>query len=143
MAIVNRTLDASEQRKSFTANFAATATGLTLPILEVPFNSTLDAVQLAAFGLSGAPTYALRVQRFIVGTGLTVIAGGATTATPPEFGTSGILTMSLATSGSTLLNLLAGDVLTITTGAADTAVKSLSVGICIKAVQDIKTTNGV
>lgn len=143
MAIVNRTLDASEQRKSFTCNYAATATGATIPVVMVPFNSTLDAVQLAAFGLSGAPTFDLRIQRFIVGTGLTVIAGGATTATPPEFGTSGVLTMSLATSGSTLLNLLAGDVLTLTSGGSNTAVKSLSVGICIKAVQDIKTTNGV
>jgi hypothetical protein len=142
MAITNRALDASEQRRAFQSSFAATATGATLLALHVPFNSTLEAVKLCAQGLSGSPTYDLRVWRFIVGTGVTTIAGGATTSTPLTMGTSGPHSMALAASGSSFLNLLANDVITLTSGATNAAVTGLSVAIVIKAIQDIKTVHG-
>lgn len=143
MAITNRALDASEQRQVFQADFALTGTGATLLIAQVPFNSTLEAVRIAAQGLSGSPTYDLRVWRFITGTGVTSIAGGATTLTGVAMGTSGIQSMVLAASGNTLLNLLANDVITLTSGAANTAVTGLAVSLVVKAVQDIKTSFGV
>lgn len=142
MAITNRALDASEQRKNFAASYTAVATGTTLLALTVPFNSTLEAIKVSAQGLSGSPTYDLRVWRFIVGTGVTTIAGGATTLTAVAMGTSGPQSMVLAASGSSFLNLLSGDVLTLTSGGANTAVTGLAVGVCIKAIQDIKTNFG-
>lgn len=143
MAIVNRSLDPSEQRKVFEAAYGAVATGVTVFVCAVPFNSTLDGIRVAAAGLSGSPTYAMTVQRFITGAGLTAITGGATTLTAVAFGTSGIQSMVMAASGSTLLNLLAGDVIALTSGAANTAVTNLSVSAVIKAVQDIKTSFGI
>ncbi len=143
MAIVNRTKDASEQRDAYNSSWGAVATGVTLHAALIPFNSTLEGVRIAVAGVSGAPTYALRVLRFIVGTGVTTIAGGATTLTPSTVGTSGVASMSLASSGSTLLNLLAGDLITITSGATDAAVTQLSTSIVIKGVQDIKTWYGI
>ena len=143
MAVTNRTLDASEQRKTIEASYLLTATGVTVLAAQIPYASTLEAVKVAAQGLSGSPTYDLRVWRFIVGTGVTTIAGGATTLTGVAMGTSGAQSMVLAASGNTLLNLLANDVITLTSGGANTAVTALNVAVVIKAVQDIKTSFGV
>lgn len=143
MGITNRAKDVSEQRDSIQGEFLAVATGITLLVAQIPYNSTLDAVKVSAQGLSGAPTYDLRVWRFIVGTGVTTIAGGATTVTPSTMGTSGPTSMVLAATGSTLLQLLANDVITLTSGVANAAVTALAVSVVIKAVQDIKTTFGV
>ena len=143
MAITNRALDASEQRKLIEFGIGAVATGATLLVAQIPYASTLEAVKVSAQGLSGSPTYDLRVWRFIVGTGVTTIAGGATTLTGVAMGTSGAQSMVLAASGSTLLNLLPNDVITLTSGTANTAVTGLNVAVVIKAVQDIKISFGV
>lgn len=142
MAINNRTLDPSLQRQVFQSSYGVVATGVTLSALVVPYASTLDAVRVTANGLSGSPTIDLRVWRFIVGTGVTTIAGGATTLTAQALGTSGIQSMVLASSGSSLLNLLANDVITLTTGGANTAA-SYTVSVVIKNTQDIRTSFGV
>lgn len=143
MAIVNRDLDASEQRRSLTQNYGAVATGATVHVAFVPTAGTLEAVKVAVAGLSGSPTYDLRVLRFIAGAGVTSIAGAATTLTGVAVGTSGVQSMVLAASGSSFLNLMAGDVLTLTAGAANTNVLQLSCGVVVKAIQDIKTQFGV
>ena len=142
MAINNRTLDASLQRQTFQAAYGVVGTGVTLSACVVPYASTLDAVRVTANGLSGSPTIDLRVWRFIVGTGVTTIAGGATTLTAQALGTSGIQSMVLASSGNSLLNLLANDVITLTTGGANTAA-SYTVSVVIKNTQDIRTSFGV
>lgn len=143
MAINNRTLDPSIQRNVFQCDFGLVATGLTLQACVVPYASTLDAVRVAAIGLSGAPTYDLRVWRFIAGTGVTSIAGSATTLTSQAVGTSGVQSMVLAASGSSLLNLLPNDVITLTSGGANTAAVQLTVAMVIKSTQDIRTSFGV
>lgn len=148
MAIVNRTLDASEQKRTFTASFYSGAAGIlngsTLHCLTVPSDAKIAAIQIACTGLSGAPTVGLSVQRFIVGTGVTTIQGGATTLTLPEWGTSGTIAMVIASSGSSFLNVLANDVLTLTTaGGTGAASKQLAVSIVLQATQDIKTQLGV
>jgi hypothetical protein len=143
MAIVNRTLDASEQRRVLPFTYQATATGLTLQAVVVPFASNLQAVRVAAVGISGSPTLDLRVWRFIPGTGVTSIAGGATTLAVQAVGTSGVQAMVLAASGSTLLNLLPNDVITLTTGGANSAAAQLAGAVVIQAVQDIRTTFGI
>jgi len=151
MAVVNRTLDVSEQRKtlSLTVNGSSgivIPTGSTFLLGIVPYPSTLDAGQLVCFGQSGAPTVALHVQRFIAGTGFTtyVIATG-TSNLVPAYGTSGvgISGMILPASGSTLLNLLANDVLGITFAGANSAAIFLSAHVVLKPIQDIKVHFGL
>lgn len=151
MAIINRTLDATEQRKTMTLNVNGSSgivliTGSTYIAGIVPWPCTLDAGQLVAFGVSGAPTVALHVQRFIPGTGFTtyVIATG-TSNLVPAFGTSGvgISAMILPASGSTLLNLLANDVLGITFAGANSAAIFLSVSLVLKPIQDSKVNFGL
>ena len=91
MAVINRTKDASEQRVTFDFAAGAFATGVTAIIAQVPYPCTLESGQIAAFGLSGAPNYALTVNRFIAGAGATaiVVAVGTSNA-PSAFGTSGV-----------------------------------------------------
>ncbi len=137
MAIVNRTLDPSQQQSEILSSYLAVATGITMLVAMVPYPATLKQIKVAAQGLSGTPTYDLRVFRFIVGTGVTTIAGGATTLTPLTMGTSGIASMVLAAAGSSFLNLQAGDVLTLTSAGSNAAVTALSVDVIIQATQDI------
>ncbi len=144
MAIVNRTLDVSEKRKVMQQNLGLVATGVTAIVAAVPYACTLDAMQIIACGLSGAPTYQLNVDRFIVGTGFTtIILATGTSNTPGAYGTSGVLAAKLVASGSTLLNLLANDLLMVTSGVANTAALSLSVSVVLKPISDVKTQFGV
>lgn len=137
MAIVNRTLDPSQQQSEYTATYPLTATGVTLQIAAIPYPATLKAVAVSAIGLSGAPTFDLRVQRFIVGTGVTSIAGGATTLTATAWGTSGVQSMVLAASGNSLLSLQSKDVLALAVGGSNTAAANIVAAVVIQATQDI------
>lgn len=152
MAIVNRTQDASEQRKVFEvvfpkvsgASFTNIGTGVTHILAQVPFPSVLDAMQLGAYGLSGALTVQLNVDRFIPGTGFTtIILATGTSNTPAAFGTSGVTPAVLATAGSTLRNLLANDVLVLTTGGSNAAANAIVGSVVIRPIQDIKVQFGV
>lgn len=138
MAIVNRDLDSSEQRKTLQCEFGVTGTGLTLLCVQIPVAAELQAVRAAAVGLSGAPTIAFTIGRFIAGTGFTSLTGGATLLTLTAFGTSGIQTMAVNASGSSLTALQAGDVLQLTTAGTNAAVAALSVAFVIKELVDIK-----
>lgn len=143
MAIVNRSLDTSEQNHVFSAAFGAVATGLTLNAVIVPFASTLEAVRVAATGISGAPTGLVKVLRFIVGTGSTTLTGGATTLTLTAVGTSGVQSVVLASSGSTFLSLVAGDVIQYTSAGSNAAADSINVSVVLQAIQDIRSSFGV
>lgn len=142
MAILNRTLDTTEQRLVFEAVLPAAqlTSGVTSVVAVVPFPCVIDYAQAVANGLSGAPTWQLNVDRFIAGTGFTtiIIATGSSN-TPPAFGTSGvgISGMVLVASGSTLRNLLANDQIMLTTGAANTAAKSGAVCVALRPIQDV------
>lgn len=139
MAIINRTLDTSEQRKTVQVQAGAVATGVTGIICQVPYPCVLEAGEIAAFGLSGAPNYSLVVNRFIAGTGFTAITVAVGTSNVPSaFGTSGPFAMVLPASGSTLLNLLANDVLMYQSGVASTAVTGLNIGVVLRPIQDVK-----
>jgi hypothetical protein len=143
MAICNRGLDPSEQRHAVLESFGAVPTAATIMICAIPYNSELKAVKVAVSGLSGSPTYDLRIQRFIPGAGATVLNPGSTTLTGTAFGTSGIQSFLLQGAGGSLVQLLANDVLTITSATANTAVTNMAVGVVIQALQDIKTLFGV
>ncbi len=137
MGIDNRTLDVSQQQSESQASYQAVATGATLLVAAIPYPAVLKQIKVAAQGLSGAPVYDLRVWRFIVGTGVTTIAGGATSLTGQAMGTSGVQSMVLAAAGSSFLNLQANDVLTITSSGSNTAVTGLDIAVVIQATQDI------
>lgn len=152
MPIVNRTLDASEQRKVYQvhfpkvggASFTNVATGTTCVVAVVPGPCTLDALQVVAYGISGTPTYQLNVDRFIAGAGFTtIILATGSSNTPAAFGTSGVSAAVIAASGSTLRNLLANDVLIMTSGGANAAANSVSAAVVLKPIQDIKLQFGV
>lgn len=146
MAIVNRTKDATEQRLVFQANAGATATGVTGILCMVPSPGVIEAGQLAAFGLSGAPNVTIVLNRFIAGAGATAITiATGTSNVVNAYGTSGVIAtgMVIAAAGSTLLNVLANDVLMYQTGVANAAVTGLSVNLVIRPIQDVRSYFGV
>jgi len=142
MAIVNRDLDSSEQKVSVAQTFGPLATGVTVPIHVVASPCNVVAAKIAAFGISGTPTAALSIQRFIVGSGVTSYLGGFTTLTMIAAGTSGAQSVVTAASGSTALQLLAGDVIMMTTGGANSAVTGVAVDLVVQYTQDIKSYFG-
>jgi hypothetical protein len=142
MAICNRDLDVSQQKTSLRANVAALGTGLTLPVVIIDSPANIVSAKVAAFGISGTPTALLSIQRFIVGSGVTSFLGGFTTLTMQAAGTSGVQSVVTAAAGSTALNLLAGDVIMVTSGGSNAAVTGLAVDLVIQYTQDIKTYFG-
>jgi hypothetical protein len=151
MAIVNRTLDATEQRKILSQEYAATqlTNGITNLVGIVPWPCTIDAAAVALYGVSGAPTAALFVGRFIAGTGYTAFAvATGSSNTPADYGVSGFganyaTGMLLAASGSTLRNLLANDVLLYVTGGGTGAAAVIgTVSVVLRPLQDIKYNFG-
>lgn len=142
MGVANRELDASEQREQLInvdLQAASCVNGVTLMLGVVPYPGVISAIRVGAIGLSGAPTLAFTINRFIAGAGQTVITGGATTLTITAFGTSGIQSVVLAAAGSTLLNLLSGDILQcVTGGGTGAAAVSYNIAVVTQATQDIK-----
>lgn len=145
MAITNRDLDTSEQKRAFSVTIgkksAPNITAATLMLGTVPFQSELKALSVVGFGLSGAPQAEFRIQRFIPGSGHTIIAPGITCIIP-EMGVSGPVSVSLPAAGHSLLQLLAGDQLIALTGVANTSTDSMTVGYVLKALQDFKADYG-
>lgn len=139
MGVINRTLDNSQQRYVVNTTSAATATGVTGIIVQIDTPVVLEAAQMAAFGLSGAPSVQLVINRFIAGTGFTAISVGSANIVP-AFGTSGVMAAgaSLPAAGSTLLNLVPNDVIMFQTGVANTAVTGLTINLVLRPIQDIK-----
>lgn len=144
MAICNRDLDSSQQEIVLEQSLVAVANGVTLPVCAIPTQSLLLGARVAGFGISGAPTGALTIKRFIVGAGTTSYLGGFTTLTVQSVGTSGIQSVVIAAAGSTALNLQAGDVIMYTSGGGSgAALESVSVSVIIKAVQEIRQNFGL
>jgi hypothetical protein len=139
MAIINRSLDSSEQKFVVSAHFTNTVTGISgLPVWRAPFACRVIGVTASAAGVSGSPTSLLKLERFNIGTGLSAVAiAGALTHT--AFGTSGAQGFSMVATGSSLLDMVAGDQLTITTGGTNSACGALLVEAVVQALQDIKT----
>jgi hypothetical protein len=148
MAIINRTKDATEQRKIFTFSAGAFATGATATVCHVPYPCTLESGQIAAFGLSAAPNYTLTINRFIAGAGATaIVVATGTSNVPSAFGTSGVAALGgsgiVMPWGSTLMSLLPNDVVMVTSGVANAAVTGLAITLVVKPIQDIKVHFGL
>lgn len=135
MPIVARDLDVSERR--FTVEAAYAAAGASFQVIgPIAGPAQIDAVRVAALGLSSSPTIQLQTRRFIVGTGETLInIGGALTVV--AHGTSGIQGYSLPAAGSTLLQLAENDILGFT--IASGGVGTLTISTVIRSLQDIKS----
>lgn len=141
MAVTNRALDTSEQKKTFSAVAAATATGTSGVVGLIPFPCALNCIQAAAFGNSGSPTVAVVVNRFIVGSGATAITiATGTSNVMPSFGTSGLPTSGLVTSAS--FAFLPGDLVDWVLGGTTSAVTGLAITLVVDPIQDVKTFFG-
>lgn len=146
MGINNRELGNSQRREVYENEWSALANGSTVVMAVVPYPSSLDAVQIYAFGLSGAPTVQVIVNRFIPGTGFTAFNLGSTMSLV-AFGTSGVLAatgFSLPQIGSTLTALLTNDVIMLQTGSSTNAAVTGLVGAAvIRPIQDSKQQFGI
>lgn len=141
MAVTNRALDVSEQKKALQFSAGAVATGVTGIIAHIPFQCILSAAQVSAFGLSGAPQLALVCNRFIVGAGFTAITvATGTSNTLVAYGTSGVATAGLLTSAT--FSFLPNDVLMYLTSVANTAVTGLAGVVVVQPIQDVKSFIG-
>lgn len=140
MAIVNRDLDVSQQRDIITESFA-TVTGGTYGVAVVPYPAQLLAAQTQSNGLSGAPNHSLWIQRFVAGSGITSINIGASMVIT-TFGTSGSQGYTFNGANTTYL-LQTGDLVMLSTAAANTATLNTTVSVVLKCLQDIKSTFGV
>lgn len=145
MATVNRSLDVTEQRKVFQQKLVAAEliNGFSGIIAVAPYPCTLDAGVIALYGISGAPQFQLSVNR-TGGAGASFICAVGTSNIPLAMGTSGAWQMVLPASGSTLLNIGAGDTIMYaqTGGVAAAAVQAM-VSIVLRPILDIKTQHGV
>lgn len=140
MAIVARSLDASTDKGllDFQCNGALT-NGETGILAMVPYPCNLNAAQLAAFNPSAGAYLMLTIQRFIPGSGVTNWVLGSTFV-PPAFGTSGVVSggVSLPPNGSTLMALMANDVLGYQVGGGVTVGIYGMVGqFVVSPVQDV------
>lgn len=139
MAIINRTMDASEQKEAKTVTVLNPVNGSEVIIGPIERACTISDVKVSLLGISGAPTVFLRGLRFIAGTGGSSFAIGSSFAVT-AFGTSGYLSYSLPAVGSTLLNLQKGDVVVVNHGGGTGAACTTStVEVVLQNIQDIKT----
>lgn len=135
MAIVNRTLDASEQKQSMELRTGAVVNAAEVIVGSAPRAQTITGAYATCFGISGAPTGLLRVTRF---GGASYLIG--TTFLIPAVGVSGIMGISLAAVGSSLLNLQARDLVTIVVGGGSgAAATSVALDLVVQNIQDIKS----
>lgn len=144
MALLNRDKDASEQRYVFGYNSQVTVgvSGL-IQLGIAPCAGQLLAIASAAFGLSGSPILGVQVQRFVVGSGSTVIpVNSSSLLTAVAFSTSGVQSHALSASGTTLVQLLRGDLIQLVTSTANTAAQ-YEVECVMQILQDVKSDYGV
>ncbi len=138
MGIINRTKDISEQKDLVEVVIDDTITGRIYPIYTAPRAQTLLDARNVCLGLSGAPTMALFVNRFVIGTGgFSAAVGGALTLS--AFGTSGAQQYSLPATGSSLLALQSGDWLSLKAAGSGAAVTDNIIELVVQNVQDVKT----
>lgn len=133
MAIVNRALDATEQKKDVFVNIKGTVTATSDQVYHVPHAMEIQSAVACAEGLSGAPTSQLQIQRFVVGAGETQIPLGPA-LTLVAVGTSGPQSFTFSSTA-----LQAGDQILCTQAGTNAAAAQLSIGLVVKALQDIKS----
>ena len=139
MAIVNRDLDASQQKIVVEHQLGAVATGVTRFFFIAPHACTLESIRVSAAGVSNAMQLAFEK---ITGAGSSGLPIGISNLVLQNRSVSGIVGFSgLAAVGSTLLNLSQGDVLQIVSSVSNGNATDLLVSAVLKKTQDIVTYN--
>lgn len=146
MAVHNRTLAVSEQRHSiaFNQNIAMT-TGETGVLCYIPYNCQLHAVKIGSFNVESNVSFLFTVNRFVVGVGITTFVAGSTFS-PSDYGTSGVFATgaTFPTTGASVFNLMANDVIGYVIGGGVTAgIMNSSGCFIVKPIQDIKQFLGL
>lgn len=134
MAIVNRSLDTSEQKYAAEMHMNGSVTGESDVVSHFPYPVSLSAAKAIAVGLSGAPTCQLQIARFVTGAGDTLIPLSSA-LTLVAVGTSGPQSFSVT---STAL-LQAGDRLVVTHAGTNAAVRQLNVCAVVQVLQDVRS----
>ncbi len=138
MGTINRTRDVSEQKEVVAVMIDDTITGRIYPVYVAPRAQTITDAKSMALGLSAAPTAALFLNRFVIGTGAASYAiGGALTVS--AFGTSGYQTFSLPATGNSVLAMSAGDFITVKAAGSGAALTDHLIEIVVQNIQDIKS----
>lgn len=144
MAVINRTLDASEQKKVFQQKLVAAelVNGFSGIICVAPYACNVVAGAIALYGISGAPNFQISVNR-TGGAGATYVLAVGTSNIPLAMGTSGVWQMVLPAAGSTLLQIGAGDTIMYAQGGgASAAAVQAMISLVVQPIQDIKTSHG-
>jgi len=143
MGFINRDKDLTEQREVLRVSTAVVGVSQLIHIGTVPYTGTLQKVVSAAFGLSGSPITGVQIQRFITVTGFTTIPlNGSSLLTQIAFSTSGLLTHTLPSNASTLVQVQSGDEIQLVTSTANTAATYV-VSAVVQCLQDFKTAYGL
>lgn len=137
MAIVNRDKDASEQLYVIQNAYGAVATGVSAWVGVVPSAGQILELKISGRGLSATPVYQLALHRWTTAGKTGIALGGGLTLTG-AFGLSGGVIGTTYAAASSLAAVQAGDLLTINSSGADTAVTDLVVAVVLKATEDIK-----
>lgn len=143
MAIVNRDLDVSQQIQEFGAVLNTTvgaSAALNFFVAQMPFPATLKGVAVAANSISGAPQVSVSIQRWTAGGATVIPYVGSTLAVLAHGASAAYQMVTLATAGSTLLDLQAGDVVVLKQefSGGNVAIGNAVVTVAVKALQDIK-----
>lgn len=139
MPIINQNLDISLQKLNI-QNFVTNAVNGTTFIVGIVENQmVITDCKVSMNGVSGVPSVMLGVYRFTAGSGaMSFIIGSSFAVT--SYATSGYMSYSLPTTGSTLLNLQKGDIIMcVQGGGTGAASASTIVDVIAKNVQDVIT----
>lgn len=159
MPIVARDLDVSEKKVLFHqyiqgtgggSFFPGTGSGQTYLIAVMPFPFEVVSVASSCRGSSGTPLLNLQNYRFIPGGGATMYGNMASSFAISLIGTSGINSVmagsvvgwSLPAAGATILQGIAGDVLTLVQTGSNAALTEVTVSVVVKKLQDIASHFG-
>lgn len=144
MAIVNRSLDVSQQLEAFDCSIPTTAVGASslLPLHYVAYPGTIRAFSAAASGVSGAVVGSLAINRFVAGAGMTAIIVAGASMALVNAGTSGPQSFTIPAASSTLAQVQQGDVVSLVLVGGNN-VLSAQCCLVIKALQDIKSPLGL
>lgn len=139
MGITNRDKDLTEQRENFDCQTGNVGISALINLINIPYSCVLEKVVTTSSGLSGSPILGVQIQRFITGAGNTIIAiNGSSLLTITAYSTSGLQAHSLPAVSSTLVNLLANDVVQFVTSGTNTA-GTYSVNAVIRCLLDFKS----
>lgn len=144
MAIVNRDMDATEQRDVYNDIIQAIPVGTTYTAVVLPYPCTLQSIRTSTHGVSNAMQVAWNKLVYVSGSGLTLIPIGISNLILVNHASIGVQGSSyLAAQGSTLLSFQAGDCLALTTSVANGNALNICVQAVFKKTQDIVSMNGV